>query len=227
MRPAVVAGGVAALPGSPVARARIRVLLADDHPLMRLGLRGVIEAQPDMEVAAEAVNGVEAVRLFEIHRPDVTLMDLRMPVLEGPEAIAAIVRRHPRAAIVVLTSYDGDEDVYRAVQAGARGFLLKDTAAERILAAIGAVHAGGRLFSPGIAAKIEARTPARALNGRERAILELVAKGLTNREIQAALAVREGTLKRRLKHIFEKLDVEDRTEATLAAVHQGIIRLPR
>jgi two-component system NarL family response regulator len=207
--------------------ARIRVLIADDHPLIRLGLRGLIEGQPDMEVAAEAANGVEAVRLFETHQPDITLMDLRMPLLEGPEAIAAILRKHPHAAILVLTTYDGDDDVYRAVQAGARGYLLKDTFPEGTLGTIRDVHAGGRLFAPGIAAKIKARTSAMTLNGRERSILELVAKGLTNREIQVALAVPEGTLKRHLKRIFEKLDVEDRTEATLVAVQQGIIRVTR
>jgi two-component system NarL family response regulator len=207
--------------------AKIRVLIADDHPLIRLGLRGLIEGQPDMEVAAEAANGVEAVRLFETHVPDITLMDLRMPLLEGPEAIAAILRKHPRAAILVLTTYDGDDDVYRAVQAGARGYLLKDTFPEGTLGTIRDVHAGRRLFAPGIAAKITARTSAMTLNGRERSILELVAKGLTNREIQVALAVPEGTLKRHLKRIFEKLDVEDRTEATLVAVQQGIIRVSR
>jgi DNA-binding NarL/FixJ family response regulator len=206
----------------------IRVLIADDHPLMRVGLRSIIDAQPDMEVVGEAINGVEAVRMFEVHRPDVTLMDLRMPVLEGPEAIAAIMRKHRRAAIVVLTTYAGAEDVYRAVQAGARGYLLKDTPPERTLGAIRDVHAGGRPFSPGIAARLEdARMPARTLNGRERAILDLVAKGLTNREIQATLTVREGTLKHQLKRIFEKLDVDDRTEATLVAVHEGIIRSSR
>jgi two-component system NarL family response regulator len=206
---------------------KIRVLIADDHPLLRVGLRSLIETQRDMEVTAEAADGVEAVRLFDVHRPDITLMDLRMPVLEGPEAIAAIVRRHPAAAVVVLTSYGGGEDVYRAVQAGARGYLLKDTAPERTLAALRHVHGGGRLISPGLAARIEARTPATTLNGRERSILALVARGLTNREIQAALAVPEGTLKRHLRRIFEKLDVEDRTEATLVAVHEGILRSSR
>jgi two-component system NarL family response regulator len=209
------------------ASSKIRVLIADDHALIRLGLRSLIESQPDMEVVAEAADGVEAVRLHEAHQPDVALMDLRMPLLEGPEAIAAIIRKNPNARIVVLTTYDGDEDVYRAVQAGARGYLLKDTFAEGTLGAIRDVHAGARLFAPGIADKAEARSPGTSLNPRERSILELVARGFTNREIQVAMSLPEGTLKHQLKRIFEKLDVTDRTEAALLAVQQGIIRLPR
>src|SRR5206468_2527805 len=131
------------------------------------------------------------------------------------------------ANIVVLTTYDGDEDVYRAVQAGARGYLLKDNFAEGTLGTIRDVHAGGRMFAPEIAAKMAARLPGASLNARERNILELVAKGLTNREIQVALAIPEGTLKNHLKRIFAKLDVTDRTEAALLAVQHGIIRFPR
>jgi two-component system NarL family response regulator len=205
---------------------KIRILIADDHPLIRLGLRGLIERQPDMTVVAEAGDGVEAVRLYDLHHPDVTLMDLRMPNLEGPEAISAILRKHPQAAIVVLTTYDGDEDVYRAVQAGARGYLLKDTFPEGTVGTIRDVHAGARLFPPEIAAKARGG-PAERLHARERAILELVAKGLTNREIQVTLSLAEGTLKHHLKRIFQKLDVTDRTEATLVAAKQGIIRLDR
>jgi two-component system NarL family response regulator len=205
---------------------KIRVLVADDHALMRLGLRGLIDVQPDMELVAEAADGVEAVRLFEEHLPDVTIMDLRMPGLEGPEATAAILRRHPQAIVVFLTTYDGDEDVYRAVQAGARGYLLKNTLPEETLAAIRGVRAGQRLFPAGVAQVIAARTSGTALNAQERTILGLVAKGLTNREIQAVLSLREGTLKHYLKRIFDKLEVSDRTEAALLAVQQGIIRLP-
>jgi DNA-binding NarL/FixJ family response regulator len=208
-----------------VSPARIRVMIADDHPLIRLGFRGLVDGQPDMEVVAEACDGVEAVSLFEDHRPDVTLMDLRMPRLEGPEAIAAILRKHPRAKIVVLTTYDGDEDVYRAVQAGAKGYLLKDTFQEGTLGAIRDVHAGGRMFTAGIVAKAAKRAALGTLNAKERSILLLVARGLTNHEIQLALSVPEGTLKNQMKRIFEKLQVSDRTEAALTAVQQGIIRL--
>jgi two-component system NarL family response regulator len=205
--------------------AKLRVLIADDHAFLRLGLRGLIDAQPDMEVVAEAADGVEAVRLYESHHPDVVLMDLRMPHLEGPEAIAAILRRDPRANVVVLTTYDGDEDVYRAVQAGARAYLLKDAFPEETLGVIRSVREGRPLLGAELAARVSSRAP--ALNARERSILTLVAKGLTNREIRVALSVPEGTLKRHLQRIFEKLDVTDRTEAALVAVQQGILRFPR
>jgi two-component system NarL family response regulator len=213
--------------GDPAQGAKIRVLVADDHALIRVGLRALIDTQPDMEVVAEAANGVEAVRLFEEHLPDVTLMDLRMPALEGPEAIAAILRRHPQANVVILTTYDGDEDVYRAVQAGARGYLLKDTFAEETLATIRGVRAGQRQFPRAVTEVLSARSSGTALNAHERSILGLVAKGLTNREIQSVLSIREGTLKHHLKRIFDKLEVTDRTEAAMLAVQQGIIRLPR
>jgi two-component system NarL family response regulator len=208
------------------AATKIRVLVADDHAFIRMGLRGLIDSQPDMEVVAEAADGVEAVRLFDLHRPDVTLMDLRMPALEGPEAIAAIIRKHPQASVVVLTTYDGDEDVYRAVQAGARSYLLKDTFPDETLAAIRSARGGRRLLSPEVAARASARPPGASLNAHERSILALVAKGLTNREIQAVLSIAEGTLKHHMKRIFEKLEVTDRTEAALLAVQQGIIRFP-
>jgi two-component system NarL family response regulator len=206
---------------------RIRVLIADDHPLLRLGLRNLIDGQPDMQVVAEAGDGAEAVAAFFVHRPDVVLMDLRMPGVEGPEAIAQVIARDPDAKIIVLTSYDGDQDVYRAVKAGARGYLLKDTFAEGTLGAIRDVNGGGRLFAPDIAAKMAAQRPREHLSSRETSVLELVAHGLTNKEIQMSLAMAEGTLKHHLKRIFEKLDVSDRTEATLVAVQQGIIRLGR
>jgi two-component system NarL family response regulator len=210
--------------GAPAGDRRIRVLIADDHPLIRLGLRSLIGGQPDMEVVADAADGVEAVRLFSEHRPDVTLMDLRMPGLEGPEAISAILRVDPQASIIVLTTYDGDEDIYRAVEAGARGYLLKDTFPEGTLGTIRDVHAGGRPFGPEITARLARRAPGSTLNGRERAILKLVAQGLTNKEIQVAMSLAEGTLKHHLKRIFDKLEVTDRTAATLVAVQQGVLR---
>ena len=207
----------------------IRILIADDHPLLRLGLRNLIESQSDMTVVAEAGDGAAAVAAYWEHRPDVTLMDLRMPGVEGPEAITAVVARDPDAKIIVLTSYDGDQDVYRAVQAGARGYLLKDTFAEGTLGAIRDVHAGGRLFAPTIAARMDkgGAESTQRLSEREIAVLELVAHGLTNKEIQVSLSIAEGTLKHHLRRIFEKLEVTDRTEATLVAVQQGILRLGR
>jgi two-component system NarL family response regulator len=221
------------MPPTPAANAtpsvpqKIRVLIVDDHPLLRLGLRNLIDGQADMQVVGEANDGQEAVTAFFTHHPDVVLMDLRMPGVEGPEAIAQLIARDPEAKVIVLTSYDGDQDVYRAVKAGARGYLLKDTFPEGTLGAIRDVNAGGRLFGPGIAAKMAANGPREHLSSREVAVLELVAHGLTNKEIQMSLSMAEGTLKHHLKRIFEKLDVTDRTEATLVAVQQGIIRLGR
>ena len=214
---------------SAAVRLPIRILIADDHPVFRLGLRNLIDAQPDMTVVAEAGDGAAALAAHLAHRPDVVLMDLRMPRLDGPEAIAQLIAHDADAKVIVLTSYDGDQDVWRAVQAGARGYLLKDTFAEGTLGAIRDVHAGGRLFSPGIAEKLATgdRRPRKPLSSREIAVLELVAHGLTNKEVQVSLDMAEGTLKHHLKRIFEKLDVTDRTEATLVAVQQGILRLGR
>jgi two-component system NarL family response regulator len=203
----------------------IRLLVADDHAVVRLGLRKLIEAQPDMGVVAEASSGPEAVLAFERARPDVTLMDLRMPGGDGTEAIAALIARAPEARVLVLTTYDGDEEVFRAVAAGARGYLRKDIFPAGMLEAIRLVHAGERLFDAGVQGKLDARDPADALTGREEEVLHLVARGLGNREIQLALSIAEGTLKNHLKHIFAKLRVSDRTSAALAAVQRGIIRL--
>jgi two-component system, NarL family, response regulator len=204
---------------------KIRVLIADDHPIFRVGLRNLIDQQSDMVVVGEASDGHEAVKTFGELRPDVALMDLRMPGLDGPEAIAAVIKEHPDARIMVLTTYDGDEDIYRAVQAGARGYLLKDTFPEGMLDAIRDVNAGGQLFADDVAGKLADRIPGTTLSTRELAVLELVARGLTNREIQTALSMAEGTVKNHLKRIFEKLEVTDRTEATLVAVKRGVIRL--
>jgi two-component system, NarL family, response regulator len=206
------------------AAGKIRVALVDDHPIVRLGLGKVIDAQPDMTVVAEAADGIEAVRVLTEVRPDVTLMDLRMPGAEAPQVIAQVLAVIPDARIIVLTTFDGDEDVNRAVRAGARGYLLKDTFTEGILEAIRHVHAGGQLFGPQASARLAERAGAKTLTKRETAVLELLARGLTNREIQASLSLREGTLKNHLKHIFEKLEVSNRTEAAHAALQRGFVR---
>jgi DNA-binding NarL/FixJ family response regulator len=203
---------------------RIRIALVDDHPVVRLGLRKVIDAQPDMHVVAEAADGVEAVTVLNEVRPDVTLMDLRMPRAEAPAAIAEVLKVQPDARIIVLTTFDGDEDVHRAVAAGARGYLLKDTFTEGILEAIRHVHGGGVLFGPQASARIAERAGERALTNREQSVLELLARGLTNREIQASLSLSEGTLKNHLKHIYDKLGVSNRTEAAHAALQRGYVR---
>jgi two-component system, NarL family, response regulator len=205
--------------------ARIRILLADDHPVVRLGLRTMLEAEPDLEVVGEAVDGAGAVAAFTEHRPDVILLDLRMPGMTGPEIITAIRKIAPEANIIVVTTYDADEDVFRAVQAGARGYLLKDTFAEGMLEAIRNVHAGRRLIDPAVAARLMDRLNEPSLTSREIGVLELVARGMTNREIGTALSVGEETVKAHLKHVFVKLGASDRTEAALIAVQRGLIRL--
>jgi two-component system NarL family response regulator len=203
--------------------AKIRVLVADDHPIFRVGLRNLISQQPDMEVVGEASDGPEAVaQVLAIH-PDVTLLDLRMPNLDGPQVIAKVLASDKDARIIILTTYDGDEDIYRAVEAGARGYLLKDTFPEGMLDAIRDVHAGGHLFPAAVAAKLVGRGA--PLSTRELSVLELLARGLSNKEIQSALSIPEGTLKNHLKRVFDKLDVTDRTQAVLVALKRGLVRL--
>jgi two-component system NarL family response regulator len=208
-------------PGTP----QISVVIADDHPIVRMGLRALIEAQPDMRLLAEAQGGAAAVEAFTTHRPDVMLVDLRMPGMSGRDVITAIRSVMPDAKIIVLTSFDGDEDVFRAVQAGARGYLLKASPPDDVLKAIRAVYAGGRLIAPDVAARLADRVNSPSLTSREVAVLELVAKGLSNKEIAAALTLAEDTVKNHLKHVFAKLEVSDRTEAVLQAVQRGIITL--
>jgi two-component system NarL family response regulator len=204
---------------------RIRVLVVDDHPLMRLGLRTRIDGEPDMKVVAEAGDGPTAVAAYAQHRPDITLLDLRLPGMDGPEIINVIRRDDPDAKVIILTTYDADEDVYRAVQAGARGYLLKGTFAEGMLEAIRNVHAGRRLIAPEVAARLADRVASPSLTSREVAVLELVAKGMSNKEIGAALFVSETTIKYHLKNIYSKLGANDRTEAALLATQRGILTL--
>jgi two-component system, NarL family, response regulator len=205
---------------------KIRVLVVDDHSIVRVGLRTVINDEEDMEVVAEAGDGPGALAAYDAHRPDVTLLDLRMPDVSGAELITQIRGRDPEAKILVLTSYDGDEDIFRAVQAGARGYLLKGTLPDGILEeAIRSVHAGYRHLSGQVAERLADRLSAPSLTPREIAVLELVAKGLSNAEIGAALSVSAGTIKTHLKHIYPKLGVADRTAAALMAVQRGLVTL--
>jgi two-component system NarL family response regulator len=204
---------------------RLRVLVVDDHPLMRIGLRARIDAEPDMEVVAEAGDGPAAIAAYTAHKPDITLLDLRLPGMDGPQIITVIRQADPGAKIIILTTYDADEDVYRAVQAGARGYLLKGTFAEGILEAIRNVHAGRRLIAPEVAARLADRVSSPSLTSREVAVLELVAKGMSNKEIGAALFVSETTIKYHLKNIYAKLGASDRTEAALVATQRGILTI--
>jgi two-component system NarL family response regulator len=202
---------------------KIRVLVADDHPIFRVGLRNLIDQQADMQVVGEASDGPQAVERIVALGPDVTLLDLRMPALDGAQVIERVLSEAPQARIIILTTYDGDEDIYRAVQAGARGYLLKDTFPEGMLDAIRDVHGGGQLFPSSVAAKLVGR--GEALSTRELSVLELLARGLSNKEIQTALSLPEGTLKNHLKRVFDKLEVTDRTQAVLVALKRGLVRL--
>jgi len=204
---------------------RIRVMIADDHPLMREGLSAVIASQSDMAVVAEAESGDAAVEAFRRHRPDVALMDLRMPNLDGVAATAAILKEFPGSRVLVLSTFDGDEDIHRALRAGARGYLLKDIYREELVEAIRAVHAGQRRIPPAVAARLAERIPRSELTSRETDILSGLVQGKTNKQIGADLAITEGTVKWHVNIILGKLGVEDRTQAAIAALRRGIVRL--
>ncbi|HWP44022.1 MAG TPA: response regulator transcription factor [Blastocatellia bacterium] len=203
----------------------IRVLIADDHFVVRVGLGTLINTEPDMLVVAEAVNGKQAVEAFRASQPDVALMDLRMPEMTGVEAILAIREEFPESRIIVLTTYDGDEDIYRALQAGARGYILKDMAGEELVEAIRAVHAGQRRIPPAVAARLAERMPRSELTPRELEVLKLIVKGKSNKEIAAELFVTEGTVKIHVNNLLSKLGVSDRTQAVTAALQRGIVHL--
>lgn len=203
----------------------IRILISDDHFLVRVGLATVINTQSDMTVVAEAGDGRQAVEMFRQHLPDVTLMDLRMPEMNGIEAIQAICREFPDSRIIVLTTYDGDEDIYRALQAGARSYILKDMVGDQLLDAIRAVHAGQRRIPPEIAARLAERMPRSELTPRELEVLRLIVKGKSNKEIAGALFVTEGTVKVHVNNLLGKLGVSDRTQAATVAIQRGIVHL--
>ena len=204
---------------------RIRILIADDHSVVREGLVSLVKRKPDMTVVAEATNGREAVDLWKEHRPDVTLLDLRMPELDGVGAIKEIRELDPNAHIVVLTTFDGDEDIYRAIKAGAKAYLLKDTAREALMECIRKVHAGETYIPPMLAAKLAERVSGETLSAREIEVLQRIAAGKSNKEIGAELFISEGTVKSHVKSIFAKMDVISRTEAVATATRRGLIRL--
>jgi len=206
----------------------IRLLVADDHPVVRDGLRGMLAGQPDLEVVGEAADGAEAVALAPRLRPDVVLMDLRMPGMDGVDAIRKLRTSFPDARILVLTTFDTDTDVVRASEAGATGYLLKDTPREELVRAIRAAARGEAVLAPAVATKLlgqmRAPAPAGALSARELEVLELVARGATNREAGAKLFISEATVKTHLLHVFEKLGVSDRTAAVTTAIERGLLR---
>jgi DNA-binding NarL/FixJ family response regulator len=209
----------------PKKKQPIRVLIADDHSVVREGLVSLIKRKSDMTVVAEGSNGREAVDFWKEHRPDVTLLDLRMPELDGVGAIKEIRELDPHAHIVVLTTFDGDEDIYRAIKAGAKGYLLKDTAREALMECIRKVHSGETCIPPTLAAKLAERVSGEALSAREIEVLQRIAAGKSNKEIGAELFISEGTVKTHVKSIFGKLDVVSRTEAVATATRRGLIQL--
>jgi DNA-binding NarL/FixJ family response regulator len=206
----------------------IRLLLADDHFVVRSGLRAMLESDPDIEIVGEAATGSEAIELVGQILPDLVLMDLRMPDGDGVEATKRLRELHPDTEVLVLTTYDTDADILRAIEAGATGYLLKDATRDELLRATRLAAAGETALAPSVASRLvdRVRDPgAGALSPRELQILELVAKGLTNREIGARLYISEATVKTHMIHVFSKLGVEDRTHAVSEAVTRGIIRL--
>ncbi len=207
------------------ADAPITILTADDHPLIRDGLAAVLRAESGLQVVAEAANGEEAIEAYARLHPDIVLMDLRMPVMDGLTATRAILADDPNARIIVLTTYDGDEDIHRALAAGARGYLLKDMMRTDLLGVIRAVHCGQRGIPGPIAARLAEHTPRIGLTARELEVLRLVAEGLSNAQVADRIGRTEGTVKVHLKNILQKLDVRDRTEAVTTALRRGFIRL--
>lgn len=209
-------------------RDHIRVLIADDHPVVRDGIRAMLGTQADLDVIGEATTGDEAIRLTRELQPDVVLMDLQMPRTDGPTAIAQIRERDPHVNILVLTTYDTDSDITRSIDAGATGYLLKETPREALFTAIRSAARGESVLSPTVASRVLARLRAPAsdaLSGREIDVLTAVARGLSNKDIAAHLHISEATVKTHLLHIFSKLNVSDRTAAVTLALDKGILRL--
>ncbi|HKG12734.1 MAG TPA: response regulator transcription factor [Pyrinomonadaceae bacterium] len=204
----------------------IRIIVVDDQAVVRQGFVSLISTVPDMRVIAQGTNGREAVALYREHRPDVVLMDLRMPEMGGVEAISAIRREFSDAKVIVLTTYDGDEDIYRSLQAGAQGYLLKDMFFDELESAIRAVHAGGRKIPGVVAERLAGRMGGSDLTGRELEVLKLIVGGHSNKEIGAALGISEATVKSHINSILGKLGVTDRTQAATTALQRGIVHLP-
>jgi DNA-binding NarL/FixJ family response regulator len=204
---------------------KIRILVAEDHLVARVGISAIINRQPDMLVVAEASNGRQAVERYREHLPDVALLDLRMPLLSGVEVAIASRSELPDARLIALTSYGGDEDIRRTLAAGVRAYLTKDVLRKELLHTIRTVHGGGTYLPPSLAAALEAQNDSPALSQREIEVLQLVARGLSNKQIAYSLEITETTAKNHVQHILQKLGAQDRTRATTVAIERGIIHL--
>lgn len=203
----------------------LRVMCADDHPLVRKGIASILSNEPDMELVAEASNGREAVEKYREFKPDIVLMDLRMPEMDGVEATRQIRQITPDAKIIALTSYDGDQDIYRAIEAGVRGYILKEMVHTKVIQAIRTVEQGKRLMPPEVAERLSEYFPQVALTPREVEVLGLVARGMANKEIAHKLGTASGTVKMHVQNILAKLGASDRTHAVTIALERGILHL--
>lgn len=201
----------------------IRVLVVDDHPIVRNGLVLMVQYKTGMEIVAEAANGLEAVELFRQYQPDVTLMDLQMPEMSGVTAIATIRQEYPDAQIIVLSTYDSDEEIYQGLQAGAKGYILKNAPVDEIVRAIHIVHSGKKYIPPEVGEKLAERMSRPQLTEREQQVLELIAQGKSNSEIASTLHLSESAIKYHANHVFSKLGVSDRTQAALLAIKRGMV----
>lgn len=207
--------------------AQIRLMVVDDHPVVRYGLVALLGAQPDLTVVAQAGSGEEAIDLFRQHQPDVCLMDLRLPRMGGAEAIRAIRKEFPNSVFIVLTTYRGDEDIHKAISAGAHSYLLKGMSHEELIEAIRKVHSGRKYMPSPVLQTLAKRSPDSTLSARECEILTLIVKGLSNREIAETLKITVGTVKWHVNTILARLHVSDRTQAAVAALHRGIVEMDR
>jgi two-component system, NarL family, response regulator len=203
----------------------IRVIVADDHAVVRAGLAAILEAEPDVRVVAEVGDGRQAIAAYLDHRPDVLVMDLRMPVLDGLGALVELRRTDPAARVILLTTYDDEEDIYRGLEAGASGYLLKDAAAGELVDGIRKVYSGRKAIAPAAAERLAGRVAARELSDREREVLELLAEGKSNKQIARALGISDGTVKVHVANILHKLGAQGRSEAVAVAARRGLVRL--
>jgi DNA-binding NarL/FixJ family response regulator len=203
----------------------IRILVVDDHFMVRMGLSASLNVEPDMEVVAEAGNGLAAIEAYRKHRPSLVMMDLRLPGMSGTDCTAALLQEFPEASVLMLSTHSGEEEIYRALQAGARGYIVKSIVREELLRAVREVHQGRQYVDPVVASHLAERQSHRSLSAREVEVLRMVAKGLGNKEIASALKIAEVTVKLHVSHVLEKLSVKDRTQAATVALQRGIISL--